>query len=76
VQDVHPSSLVDLLDPLPLLWATGGVLLLFAVYILPLLVCAVLCRGRVATNANRQLDRFFRLFHALIECFKRQDPEG
>ena len=72
MQDLDLSSLFELVDPSPLLWAASGVLVLFALYVLPLLVCALLCRGRLATNADRQLDRFFDLFHALIECFKNR----
>lgn len=72
MQDLNLPSLPDLFDLSPLLWAAGGVLVLFALYVLPLLACALLCSGRVGANADRQLDRLFGLFHALIDAFKHR----
>ena len=76
MQESSSPSLLELVGLKPLLWAVCVVIVLFVLYLFPLLTCAVLGRGRLAAKANRQLDRFFDLFHAVVDCFrKRRDGQ-
>lgn len=73
MQDLNLPSLIDLppVDLTPLVWTACIVLGLFALSVILVLPIAILGTGTIGDNARAAFDKLLKLFHALIDAFRR-----